>query len=56
MTLLQLLHDGAHSAAALYAWTITLTTITALSAPEPDQRKNARQVLALLLLRRSRPE
>ncbi|MFI6827606.1 hypothetical protein ACIBG5_10935 [Kribbella sp. NPDC050241] len=56
MTLPQLFHDGVLATGAatlLYTTTITLATITALAAPNPDQRRNARQVLALLLRRRS---
>jgi hypothetical protein len=41
------------AATLLYTTIITLAAITALAAPNPDQRRNARQVLALLLRRRS---
>lgn len=56
MTILDLLNASASTAAALYATAIALATVTALAAPEQDQRRDARQVLALLLLRRSRSE
>jgi hypothetical protein len=49
MTMLQLIDEAAKSATVLYTWTIALSAITALTAPEPDQRQNARKVLALLL-------
>lgn len=49
MTLLQLLDEATRSAAVLYSWTIALSAITALTAPEPEQRRNARKVLALLV-------
>jgi hypothetical protein len=55
MTLPQLLHDGVLATGAatlLYTATITLASITTLAAPNPDQRRDARQVLALLLRRR----
>lgn len=49
MSFLQLLDEAAKSAAVLYSWTIALSAATALVAPNPDQRQNAREILALLL-------
>jgi hypothetical protein len=54
-TVLTLIHDGALVAGAgtaLYTATITTAALTALLAPTPQRRRDARAVLTILLRRR----
>jgi hypothetical protein len=48
-TLLQLVYDTVGPAGLLYAATITISVITVLATPDPDQRRAALKVLALLV-------
>jgi len=51
----QLVHNGAlaaGAASALYATTISLAALTAIFAPSASRRRDARDVLAILLRRR----
>ena len=49
MTTLQLIREAAATTGLLYVGTITISAITALATSDPDQRRTALQVLALLL-------
>ncbi|CCH30187.1 hypothetical protein ABZ816_38065 [Actinosynnema sp. NPDC047251] len=54
-TALALIHDGALAAGistVLYTVTVTTATLTALFAPTPQQRCDARSVLTILLRNR----
>jgi hypothetical protein len=54
-TVLTLIHDGAYAVGAgttLYTTTVTIAAMTALLAPTPQRRRDARAVLTILLRRR----
>ncbi len=54
-----LIHDGvlaAGAASALYTATVTTATLTALLARTPARRRDAQEVLRILLRRRDRQQ
>lgn len=56
-TLPEMIHDGAlavGAASALYAATVTAAALTALLARTPARRRDAQEVLKILLRRRGR--
>jgi hypothetical protein len=57
-TLSALIHDGAlaaSTASTLYTATVTTAALTALLARTPGRRRDAREVLKILLCRRDPP-